>query len=134
MGGKSFYYAMTDGIRVTVRPQYVPARYRPEVHEYVFVYRVRIENAGAGTVKLTRRRWLVRDATGEEQHVEGDGVVGRQPTLHPGTVHEYKSYCVLPTPSGWMEGEYILVDKAGTERSARIPRFDLTAEDSPSPS
>lgn len=124
---------MTDGIRVTVRPQYVPARSRPELHEYVFLYRVRIENAGAGTLKLVRRRWLVRDAAGEEQRVEGDGVVGRQPTLHPGTVHEYKSYCVLATPTGWMEGEYFLVDKAGTERGARIPRFDLHADDPPHP-
>lgn len=125
MGRQSFYYAMTDGIRVTVRPQYVAARSRPEVHEYVFLYRVRIENAGAGTMQLVRRRWTIRDATGEEQHVEGDGVVGRQPLLHPGTVHEYKSYCVLRTPTGWMEGEYVLLDKGGTERGARIPRFDL---------
>jgi ApaG protein len=129
MGRQSFYYAMTDGIRVTVRPSYVAARSRPEVHEYVFAYHVRIENAGVGTVRLVRRRWYVRDATGEEQHVEGDGVVGRQPTLHPGTVHEYKSYCVLRAPTGWMEGEYVLVDKTGAERTARIPRVDLSVED-----
>jgi ApaG protein len=133
MGRQSFYYAMTDGIRVTVRPQFVAARSRPELHEYVFVYRIRIENAGAGTLKLVRRQWHIHDASGEDQHVEGDGVVGRQPILHPGTVHEYKSYCVLHATTGWMEGEYVLVDKAGEERSARVPRFDLNADASTDP-
>jgi ApaG protein len=133
MARQSFYYAMTDGIRVTVRPHYVAARSRPELHEYVFVYRVRIENAGAGTLKLVRRRWHIHDATGEDQHVEGDGVVGRQPVLHPGTVHEYKSYCVLRAPTGWMEGEYVLRDRSGEERSARVPRFDLNAENATDP-
>ena len=60
---------MTEGIRVTVRPQYVASRSRPEVREWVFVYRVRIENAGAGTGQLIRRRWHVLDATGAGQHV-----------------------------------------------------------------
>ena len=124
---------MTDGIRITVRPQFVEARSRPELHEYVFLYRVRIENAGAGTLQLIRRRWHIHDATGEDQHVEGDGVVGRQPMLHPGTVHEYKSYCVLRAPTGWMEGEYVLVDKGGAERTAQIPRFDLSAEPTTDP-
>lgn len=133
MGRQSFFYAMTDGIRVTVRPRFVEARSRPEVHEYVFQYRVRIENAGAGTLRLVRRRWHIHDATGEDQHVEGDGVVGRQPILHPGTVHEYKSYCVLRAPTGWMEGEYVLADKSGTERTAQIPRFDLNADPSTNP-
>jgi len=123
-----FFYAITNGIRITVRPRYVEARSRPEVHEYVFVYRVRIENAGAGTLQLVRRRWHIHDSTGEDQHVEGEGVVGRQPVLHPGSVHEYKSYCVLRSPTGWMEGEYTLVDRTGEERIARIPRFDLQAE------
>ena len=48
--------------------------------------------------------------------------------LHPGSVHEYKSYCVLRAPAGWMEGEYVLVDRNGAERTARVPRFDLQAE------
>jgi ApaG protein len=124
---------MTDGIRITVTPRFVKGRSRPEEHEYVFQYRVRIENAGAGTLQLMRRRWHVHDSIGEDHHVEGDGVVGRQPILHPGTVHEYKSYCVLKSPSGWMEGEYVLVSRDGTERTARIPRFELTAEVSTDP-
>ena len=124
---------MTDGIRITVHPRFMEGRSRPEEHEYVFAYRVRIENAGAGTLKLVRRRWHVHDSIGEDHHVEGEGVVGRQPTLHPGTVHEYKSYCVLKSPTGWMEGEYILEAKDGTERTARIPRFDLSAEPSTDP-
>jgi ApaG protein len=128
MGRHPFYYAMSDGIRVTVRPRYVEARSRPAVHEYVFAYRVRIENAGAGTLQLLRRRWQVHDSIGEDHHLEGDGVVGQQPVLHPGTVHEYQSYCVLRSPTGWMEGAYVLADRHGTERTARIPRFDLDAE------
>jgi uncharacterized protein affecting Mg2+/Co2+ transport len=32
-----------------------------------------------------------------------------------------------------MEGEYVLRDRSGEERSARVPRFDLNAENATDP-
>jgi ApaG protein len=61
--------------------------------------------------------------------VAGDGVVGEQPLLVPGAVHEYQSFCVLKSANGFMEGEYRFI-RADTSRfEAFIPRFTLTADE-----
>jgi len=94
----------------------------------VFLYAVRIENVGEHRVQLLRRRWHIHDDIGEDTEVAGDGVVGEQPVLAPGGVHEYQSYCILKSASGYMEGEYYLVQDDGSELVAAVPRFTLEAE------
>ena len=120
-----FYYRETEGIRVTVRPAYLPRHSRETEEQYVFAYFVRIENVGPQPARLLSRRWTIHDSNGEETEVQGDGVIGEQPLVGPGRVHEYQSFCVLKSPSGWMEGEYTFVRADGSEFQARIPRFDL---------
>jgi ApaG protein len=120
-----FYYRETDGIRITVRPAYVRAHSREEEDQYVFAYFVRIENVGPLPVQLRTRRWHIHDSVGEVTEVEGEGVVGEQPLIGPGRVHEYQSFAVLKSPSGWMEGEYDFERPDGSTFAARIPRFDL---------
>jgi ApaG protein len=46
-------------------------------------------------------------------------------------VHEYQSYCVLKSPHGAMEGQYIFTLGAGTF-TAQIPRFELEVDAEPS--
>ena len=92
-----------------------------------FAYFVRIENHGAAAVRLLRRQWAITDAEGVVQHVEGEGVVGLQPTIVPGGVHEYHSFCVLPTFEGTMEGVYEMERADGTPLGAQIPLFHLRA-------
>jgi ApaG protein len=127
MSAHPFFYRETQGIRVTVKTQYVPERSSPNAGQYVFAYFVRIENVGPTVARLLSRRWLIRDSIGEETEVEGDGVVGEQPALSPGGVHEYQSFCVLKSPCGSMEGQYFLVRLDGTRFAAEIPRFILDA-------
>ncbi len=128
-----FYYRLTDGIRITVRPVYLPERSNPLKQHYVFAYFVRIENVGAATAQLRSRRWYIHDSTGEDTVVEGEGVVGEQPILTRGQVHEYQSFCVLKSPSGYMEGEYYFRGEDDTTFSAAIPRFQLEASGSAEP-
>lgn len=128
-----FYYRLTDGIRITVRPVYLPERSNPLKQHYVFAYFVRIENVGAATAQLRSRRWFIHDSTGEDTVVEGDGVVGEQPILSRGQVHEYQSFCVLKSPSGYMEGEYHFRAEDGATFSAAIPRFQLEASGTAEP-
>jgi ApaG protein len=61
--------------------------------------------------------------------VEGEGVVGEQPVVPPGGVHEYQSFCVLRTPLGYMEGRYFFVRPDGSTFTADIPRFELDARE-----
>ena len=124
-----FFYRMTDGIRVSVRPAYLPEQSIPEQLQFVFAYFVRIENVGSQSAQLLSRRWRIHDSVGEDTEVAGDGVVGEQPLLIPGGVHEYQSFCVLKSASGFMEGEYRFVRADSTRFDAAIPRFALSASE-----
>src|SRR5688572_26360178 len=126
MPHRPFYYRETDGIRVTVRPVFLPEQSDPAQHRFVFAYFVRLENVGTVPAQLLTRRWLIHDDSGEETEVVGDGVIGQQPTLAPGGVHEYNSFCILKAPSGFMEGHYHFSRADGGSFNAEIPRFQLT--------
>lgn len=126
-----FFYRLTAGIRVSVRPTYLAERSNPMLSQYVFSYHIRIENVGDIAAQLRSRRWLIHDESAGDTVVEGEGVVGEQPQIAPGGVHEYRSFCVLKAPNGWMEGAYRFVRDDGTSFQAYIPRFTLCAESSP---
>src|ERR1041385_852491 len=126
MSPRPFYYRETDGIRISVRPLFVPQQSDPAHRRYVFAYFVRLENVGMMAAQLLTRRWFIHDDIGEETETVGDGVVGQQPTLLPGGVHEYNSFAVLKAPSGWMEGHYHFVRPDGGSFDAVIPRFHFT--------
>lgn len=121
------YIATTEGVEVTVRPVYLDEQSDIVNGRFVFGYFVRIQNHGPQEVQLLRRHWLIRDATGRVQEVQGDGVVGQQPVILPDGVHEYSSYCVLDTFEGNMEGNYLMQRPNGSRFRATIPRFDLRA-------
>jgi ApaG protein len=123
---RQFYHRETDGLRVTVRPLFLPEQSDPGQRRYVFAYFVRLENVGKIAAQLLTRRWFIHDDAGEETEVVGDGVVGQQPSIPAGGVYEYNSFCVLKGQSGWMEGHYHFVRPDGGTFDALIPRFSLT--------
>ena len=125
----AFFYRATEGIRITVRPSFLASQSRPSLGHFVFGYAVRIENVGPSPAKLLNRLWRIHDSIGlgEDQEVRGEGVVGAQPRLEAGEVHEYQSYCILKSPSGFMEGHYEFVRDDGARFIALIPRFTLDA-------
>jgi ApaG protein len=124
-----FFYKITHGIRVQVRPAYLPEQSIPEQQQFVFEYRVRIENVSDQAAQLLSRRWRIHDSIGEDTEVAGDGVVGEQPLIVPGGVHEYQSFCVLKSANGYMEGEYRFQRADATRFDAIIPRFTLAADE-----
>ena len=125
-----FYYRETTGIRITVRPVYLREQSEPAARHFVFAYFVRIENVGSEAAQLLSRRWLIHDSIGEDTEVEGEGVVGEQPTITPGNVHEYQSFCILKSSEGYMEGHYNFVRADSSSFQAAIPRFLLSASES----
>jgi ApaG protein len=125
----TFFYAITNGIRVTVRPTYSEEHSDPRRAYYVFIYRIRIENVGTEAGQLLWRHWFIHDPSAGDHEVDGEGVVGAQPKLEPGEVHEYESYCVLRAPSGYMEGYYEFVRPDDSTFKVDIPRFDLIVFD-----
>lgn len=126
---RSFFYRESSGIRITVRPHFLPEQSRPDQQHFVFAYGVRIENVGGQAAQLLARHWLIHDSVGLDTEVRGDGVIGEQPVIAPGRVHEYQSFCVLKSPGGHMEGEYRFERPDGTTFEAEIPRFVLALHD-----
>jgi ApaG protein len=117
--------ALTDGIRVTVRAQYLADQSSPEKGRYVFAYSVTIANEGTGPAQLRTRHWIITDGRGKIEEVQGDGVVGEQPRLVPGQRFQYTSGCVLDTPVGTMHGTYQMIRDDGTWFDAVIAPFSL---------
>lgn len=118
--------ALTRGILVTVRSEYMPDRSSAAGKQYAFAYTVNIANQGTETAQLKTRHWIISDAFGAVQEVRGEGVVGAQPVLRPGEEFEYTSWCVIATPSGSMRGTYQMVTSEGDRFDAQIAPFALS--------
>jgi ApaG protein len=58
--------------------------------------------------------------------VEGEGVVGQQPTLQAGEGFVYTSGAQLKTPYGQMQGHYTFENPQGNLFIAPIPAFLLS--------
>jgi ApaG protein len=116
----------TRGIRVTVRSFYLADQSKPDEGQFVWAYRVKIENTGHETVQLLRRTWHITDANGRTQRVHGPGVIGQQPVIEPGESFEYTSGTPLETGSGYMTGAYHMVVSDSAEKfDVEIPMFSL---------
>ena len=127
MSRRPFFYRETHGIRVTVRPTYLPEQSRPHARHYVFAYYVRIENVGKLPAQLLSRRWRIHDSIGEDSQVEGEGVIGVQPQINPGDKYQYVSGCNLRTEMGKMYGTYSM-ENVNNNRlfDVIIPAFEMT--------
>jgi len=112
-------------IRIQVATRYVDEQSEPELDRYVFAYTITISNDGAVAAKLISRHWIITDANGKVQEVNGDGVVGEQPHLQPGEKFQYSSGTVLGTPVGSMQGLYRMETDDGVNFDAPIAAFTL---------
>jgi ApaG protein len=108
-------------------PQFLPEQSAPEQAVHTFAYTVTVTNKGSVAAQLISRHWVICDARGLREEVQGLGVVGQQPLLRPGESFEYTSGCRLRTPSGTMHGSYFFVAEDGTRFDAQIPLFVLEA-------
>lgn len=119
------YKAVTRGISVTVTPRYLPEESSPDEGRYFFAYTVEIINLSLERVQLRARYWRIMDEHGRVQEVRGAGVVGEEPVLGPGESYSYTSGCPLTTPSGTMQGSYLMETAGGETFNAEIPAFSL---------
>lgn len=124
------YSATTHGITVEVEVEYIP----PQEHgrgpgHYVWAYHIRLRNGGGDTVQLRTRHWDITDGRGRTEVVEGEGVVGETPMLHPGETYAYASGCPLSTASGSMSGWYMFERGDGSWLKVLIPAFSLDVPD-----
>jgi ApaG protein len=107
-------------------PTYLEAESSPSNAQYLWAYRVTIENQGRETVQLLSRHWMITNSRGELTEVKGLGVIGKQPVLKPGESHAYTSGAPLNTPSGMMGGSYEMESDSGEALMLRYQRSRWT--------
>ncbi len=119
---------VTEGVNIMVEVFYQAAQSNPLNSEYLFAYRITIENLTVYPVKLLSRHWHIIDSNGTHREVEGDGVVGQQPIISPGDSYQYTSAANLHSDIGKMYGTY-LVENLFNKRKIKvaIPQFHLIA-------
>ena len=119
---------VTEGVNIMVETSYQPAQSNPLRSEFLFAYRITIENLTMHPVKLHSRHWHIIDSNGTHREVEGDGVVGQQPLIAPGGSYQYTSAANLHSDIGKMFGSYLMENLSNKKKIVVvIPEFQLIA-------
>lgn len=117
--------SLTTNFKIKAEITYIEEESRPEEYYHFFSYKISITNTGSTTAQLMTRHWVISDASGNTEEINGAGVVGLQPKIHPGQTFEYKSACPLNAAHGSMKGSYDFITENGDEFSVEIPEFYL---------
>lgn len=112
-------------IRIKVSTRYIADHSAPAENRFVFAYDIIVRNESEEPVQLLTRHWLITDGDGKTQEVRGEGVVGEQPVIPPGTEYRYSSGTLLSTEVGSMQGTFGMVTEDGTAFDAPIAPFTL---------
>lgn len=119
---------ISEGVMVQVETFYQQDYSNPLQHEYMHAYRVTIENHNNFPIKLHSRHWHIFDSDNEFREVQGEGVIGMQPSINSGEEYQYVSGCNLHTEIGKMHGTYLMENLHSKEFfEVNIPAFDLVA-------
>ena len=119
---------ISEGIEVSIETFFQKDYSNPLQNEYMFAYRITIENHNSYPVKLLRRFWEIFDSNSEHREVEGEGVVGVQPLIMPGKQYQYVSGCHLKSEMGKMQGFYTMQNVETKELiRVNIPAYKMIA-------
>lgn len=119
---------ISEGVKVSVETFYQQDYSNPLQQEFMFAYRITIENHNPFSVKLHSRHWHIFDSDGSRREVEGEGVVGMQPVIPAGEEYQYVSGCNLHTEMGRMHGAYTMENLHTKEEfDVNIPAFEMVA-------
>jgi len=119
---------ISEGVAISVETFFQPEHSNAQSNEYMFAYRITIENHNKYPVKLISRHWHIFDSDGTSREVEGEGVIGVQPRIESGEKYQYISGCNLRTEMGRMFGTYTMENLNNKKMfDVNIPAFDMTA-------
>ena len=78
---------------------------------YRVLFRLRMQNAGSGSVRLLGRKWTLRDRSGNTRIIEAEHVFNQQPVLTPGSVFSYSGSHTFDTTPAGMEVRFFGTDQ-----------------------
>lgn len=117
---------ISEGVTISVETFYQPDHSSPATSEYMFAYRITIENNNSFPIRLLRRHWYIFDSDGTNREVEGEGVIGNQPQINSGDKYQYISGCNLRSEIGKMHGTYSMENLNNRKIfPVNIPAFEM---------
>jgi ApaG protein len=117
---------ISEGVNISVESFYEAGYSNLAASEFMFAYRITIENNNNFPIKLISRRWQIFDSNATKREVVGDGVVGEQPEIDAGKSYQYVSGCNLNTELGSMQGTYEFKNLFNKQMfEVKIPLFQL---------
>src|SRR5579871_1842663 len=117
---------ISEGVEVSVETFFQPNHSNVVKGEYMFAYRITIENQNDFPVRLRRRHWYIFDSNGENREVDGEGVIGVQPLINSGEKYQYVSGCSLNSEMGKMWGTYQMENSTNNKPfEVHIPAFEM---------
>ena len=117
---------ISEGVTISVETFYQPEHSNATSNEYMFAYRITLENNNSFPVKLLRRHWFIFDSDGSHREVEGEGVIGIQPEIMSGEKYQYISGCNLRSELGKMHGTYFMENRNNKKNFyVNIPAFEM---------
>jgi ApaG protein len=118
---------ITAGIKVSVETFYQLDYSNPMQSEFMFAYRITIENLTGHDMKLLSRHWFIFDSEiGNKREVKGEGVVGMTPVIESGKDFQYVSGVNLHSEMGTMNGCYTFQNQSTKDLvEVKVPKFEL---------
>lgn len=92
--------------------------------EHTFIYFITISNLSQTTVTLNGRRWVIKYENGHQNIIDGEGIVGKEPTLACGESFSYNSYHGTAC-NGTAHGSFHGLAASGAAIHVRIPKFQM---------
>ncbi|MGA2053192.1 MAG: ApaG domain [Opitutales bacterium] len=96
----------------------------PSDRPHAFIYFLTIRNLSDRRFTLLGRKWILQQADGSTQVIEGDKIVGQTPTLAPGEEFSYNSYHVTAVNTV-ARGSFHGLDEFNQPIHVKIPPFNL---------
>lgn len=117
---------ISEGVEITVETFYQAGYSNPATNDFMFAYKIIIENHNPFSIQLLTRHWLIYDSNAAQREVAGEGVIGLQPILKNGEIFSYVSGCNLKTEIGKMQGYYTMQNLNNLKKfDVKIPSFNL---------
>jgi ApaG protein len=118
---------ISEGIKINVEVSYQKERSQPVCKEYLFAYKITIENYNSFAIRLLRCHWHVVDSSAKWQEMETEGIMGGgQPYIEAGNFKHYINWFGIASEIGKAYGYYIMENQFTKETfNVMIPQIDL---------
>ncbi|XP_064594987.1 LOW QUALITY PROTEIN: F-box only protein 3-like [Liolophura sinensis] len=97
---------------------------------FTFMYHITMSMSESAppqcSCQLETRHWIITDEEGNEERVDGPGVVGMFPVMKPGSVYSWISYTAFSTTYGNMKGHFTMKNlRTGEEVNIECPCYHM---------